>query len=423
VGGPNVTPPGDGPIADCVACAPGNPTHVLLTDQEAEHLPGCNMAFRRSALEAVGGFDEQFRVAGDDVDVCWRVRQRGWTLGFSPAAMVWHHRRNSVRGYLRQQLGYGRAETMLQRKYPEKHNDFGYWAWRGTIYGSGTTRPLPLRPTRVYHGTWGSAPFQSIYDPGPSTLLCLPLMPEWYLLVILSLALGLLGLVWEPMRPAWAVFGLSVAALAIQAVDSAAHSSPGATRLARRPRWKRIALTAFLHLAQPVARLWGRLQADRPSARAWLARSVRWPFPHERKVWTEQGRPAETRLATLEKRLRAAKLMVLRGGVFARWDLEVRGGRVGSMRLRMAVEDHGGGCQLVRVRMWPRLIRRTSAVILALGGLALWATLDGARGPAAILGVAAAVLSVIAVADCAHAAAVFHAGLSDPEVLEKDGAN
>jgi len=70
VGGPNVPPPDDGPIADCVANAPGNPVHVLLSDGEAEHIPGCNMAFRKACLEEIGGFDSHFRVAGDDVDVC-----------------------------------------------------------------------------------------------------------------------------------------------------------------------------------------------------------------------------------------------------------------------------------------------------------------------------------------------------------------
>ena len=88
VGGPNVPPPGDGPIAECVANAPGGPVHVLLSDREAEHIPGCNMAFRKTCLEAIGGFDPQFRTAGDDVDVCWRLQERGWTLGFHPAAMV-----------------------------------------------------------------------------------------------------------------------------------------------------------------------------------------------------------------------------------------------------------------------------------------------------------------------------------------------
>src|SRR5262249_27311736 len=52
VGGPNLTPE-DGRLAACVAAAPGQPTHVLESDQVAEHVPGCNMAFRREALLAI----------------------------------------------------------------------------------------------------------------------------------------------------------------------------------------------------------------------------------------------------------------------------------------------------------------------------------------------------------------------------------
>src|SRR5262249_45447240 len=88
VGGPNVPQPWSSLTAECVAHAPGGPIHVLLSDSEAEHIPGCNMAFRRSRLLEIGGFDPQFRVAGDDVDVCWRVHQQGWRLGFSPTATV-----------------------------------------------------------------------------------------------------------------------------------------------------------------------------------------------------------------------------------------------------------------------------------------------------------------------------------------------
>src|SRR5204862_291020 len=151
---------------------------------EAEHIPGCNMAFRRSCLRAIGGFDPQFRVAGDDVDVCWRLQQHGWTLGFSPAAVVWHHRRNSVRTYLRQQKGYGKAEAMLERKWPEKYNVAGHLKWSGRVYGIPYVR---WRTGRIYHGIWGLAPFQSLYEPAPTVMDALPMMPEWYLLV------GLLG--------------------------------------------------------------------------------------------------------------------------------------------------------------------------------------------------------------------------------------
>ena len=54
IGGPNIAPGGLGRVAQCVGQAPGGPVHVLLTDEEAEHIPGCNMAFRKEALSEVG---------------------------------------------------------------------------------------------------------------------------------------------------------------------------------------------------------------------------------------------------------------------------------------------------------------------------------------------------------------------------------
>ena len=160
----------------------------MLTDQIAEHIPGCNMAFRKSHLEAIGGFDPQFRVAGDEVDICWRLQSRGWTLGFSPAALVWHHRRNSISAYLRQQRGYGRAEALLERKWRAKYNEVGHVTWTGRVYGKGLPS-LFKWSQRVYHGVWGSAPFQAVYEPARGALGALPLMPEWF---FVSLFLGIL---------------------------------------------------------------------------------------------------------------------------------------------------------------------------------------------------------------------------------------
>ena len=157
VGGPNIPIPDDGDTANCVANSPGGPAHVLLSDCEAEHIPGCNMAFRRSWLEAINGFDPQFRQAGDDVDICWRTREQGGKLGFSPAAMVWHHYRRTVRAYWKQQMSYGKAEAMLERKWPEKYNSGGYATWAGHIYVNGIFRPLSLSRGRIYQGTWGTA--------------------------------------------------------------------------------------------------------------------------------------------------------------------------------------------------------------------------------------------------------------------------
>jgi cellulose synthase/poly-beta-1,6-N-acetylglucosamine synthase-like glycosyltransferase len=125
VGGPNVPPPKTRGVEACVAAAPGGPIHVLMSDTEAEHIPGCNLAIRREVLAGLGGFDPRFRVAGDDVDICWRMLEDGWTIGYSHAALVWHRRRDTVRGFLRQQRGYGRA-NVAERKWPGKYNVSGH---------------------------------------------------------------------------------------------------------------------------------------------------------------------------------------------------------------------------------------------------------------------------------------------------------
>src|SRR5436309_5885335 len=221
VGGPNIPPHGDGPIADCVANAPGGPIHVLISDREAEHIPGCNMAFRKAALQAIGGFDPQFRVAGDDVDVCWRIQEKGWTLGFSAAAVVWHHRRNSIRAYLRQQRGYGKAEALLEQKWPEKYNVPGHLIWAGRIYSPAMYAARRFR--RIFHGVWGSALFQRVYQPAPGYLGLLPLMPEWYLTVACLAGLSVALVPWKPL-PLVLLLG-AIGVSAIRATSAALRGS------------------------------------------------------------------------------------------------------------------------------------------------------------------------------------------------------
>src|SRR6185436_9318866 len=145
--------------------------HVMLTDREAEHIPGCNMAFYKWALEEIGGFDPIFRKAGDDVDVCWRLQHLGHKIGFSPSGFVWHYRRPTIRGYLKQQAGYGEAEALLTRKHPEYFNSFGQGIWRGRIY-SAAKPGVVVGANVIYHGACASGFFQSMYAASPA----LPLM-------------------------------------------------------------------------------------------------------------------------------------------------------------------------------------------------------------------------------------------------------
>ena len=225
IGGPNIPPGGEGLIADCVANAPGGPVHVLLDDELAEHIPGCNMSFRRERLIEIGGFDPRYRVAGDDVDICWRLQERGWTIAFSPPSVVWHHRRNSIRGYWKQQQGYGKAETLLEQKWPERFNAVGNVRWAGRLYGKGLAEALGSRKGRIYGGTWGTAPFQSLYQPEPWIMASLPLLPEWYLVVAALAAVSALGLLWPPLFLALPLLAIGIAVPLLQAGLSAANAS------------------------------------------------------------------------------------------------------------------------------------------------------------------------------------------------------
>jgi GT2 family glycosyltransferase len=150
VGGPNVTPPAQNWVQACVAAAPGGPSHVLLTDTIAEHIPGCNMAFYRWAFENIGGFDAEYRKAGDDVDFCWRLQQAGCVIAFSPTAIVWHHRRFTLRAFLKQQDGYGEAESLLRFKHLIFFGPTGTAKWRGQIYGTPRFSWFIDRPV-IYH--------------------------------------------------------------------------------------------------------------------------------------------------------------------------------------------------------------------------------------------------------------------------------
>jgi glycosyltransferase involved in cell wall biosynthesis len=405
IGGPNLPPPGDGWLADCVANAPGGPVHVLLSDTEAEHVPGCNLAIRKSRLEAIGGFDPRYRVAGDDVDVCWRLQARGWTIGFHPADLVWHHRRSSIRAYWRQQVGYGKAEALLERKWPDKYNTAGHLTWAGRVYGRGLPRPLGWARARVYQGIWGMAPFQALYQPEASTVWSIALLPEWYLVIGGLAVLSALGLMWAPLLCCLPLLLVGAGVPVIQAVRSGLQAPLTGAPAGWRARLRQRAVTAFLHLLQPAARLWGRLAHG---LTPWRLRGVPDhvpPWPRRFAIWSEAWQDPVDRVRSLEAAMRSQGFVARCGGAFDRWDLEVRGGPFGRARLLLSVEEHGQGRQYVRVRAWPRGSAGGVALACVFALLSAGAVYDRAWPAAAALGALGLLLALRTVVDCAVAMA------------------
>jgi mycofactocin system glycosyltransferase len=83
------------------------------------YLPSCNLLVRRRAFMELGGFREELHVA-EDVDLSWRLRDRGWMIAYTPRGSVLHEHRNRLRPFLRRRFEYGTSEGLLQVIHPER---------------------------------------------------------------------------------------------------------------------------------------------------------------------------------------------------------------------------------------------------------------------------------------------------------------
>jgi hypothetical protein len=140
-----------------------------------------------------------------------------------------------------------------------------------------------------------------------------------------------------------------------------------------------------LHFLQPLARLTGRLRHGLTPWRRRGEGGLAVPRARQLRLWCERGKPGPDRLESIARRLAGSGGVVRRGGEFDRWDLELRGGPLAAVRLRMAVEEHAGGQQLVRLRAWPRTSLLLAATIATCAALAAWAGVDRAYAAAGLL--------------------------------------
>lgn len=354
IGGPNFLPPDDPPLAAVVMAAPGGPVQVLLDDRFAEHIPGCNMAFWKWALEAVGGFDPIFRKAGDDVDLCWRLQRRGWKLGFTSAGFVWHHRRSSIGAYLHQQAGYGEAEALLLTKHPANFNALGSARWQGRI-GAVSEAVWPWRRPSIFRGIFATGMFQTLYTPAPEGLTSIVASVEYHIIIViplglLSLSIPQLGYVAAP------------ALLLPMALAVAAATSTPLVPVARSHWWARPVLAVLFYL-QPLvrgaarhrARLSQPIGSTEPStnleaeSKAYAAagaseRSYWSATPRHRREWVERI------LAALEERSWPCRA----DQGWSDFDLEIYGSQWTRLALVTVAEARPDGAQMLRCRLRPR---------------------------------------------------------------------
>jgi N-acetylglucosaminyl-diphospho-decaprenol L-rhamnosyltransferase len=64
--------------------------HLHDRETEAGWLVGAALALRRTAFDAIGGFDTSYFMYSEEVDLAYRMQLAGWSVRFTPAAEVTH---------------------------------------------------------------------------------------------------------------------------------------------------------------------------------------------------------------------------------------------------------------------------------------------------------------------------------------------
>ena len=89
---------------------------------EADWMLGGFLMLRRSMLEELGGFDEGFRLYGEDIDLAYRAMRAGWERWYVPDAVVRHeHKAETDKRWLtRRTLWHWAGIVRFVRKHPER---------------------------------------------------------------------------------------------------------------------------------------------------------------------------------------------------------------------------------------------------------------------------------------------------------------
>lgn len=136
----------------------GRATQLARASRYLPECPTINLAFRREAFDAVGGFDERFAY-GSDVDFSWRLTDAGYRIRSVPEAVVRRSDWGNWRRQLRRSYAYGRARARLYRKH------------RGRIRNILRTDPMVV----VYPAFLLGLPLTVIFPLYPALLL----IPAW----------------------------------------------------------------------------------------------------------------------------------------------------------------------------------------------------------------------------------------------------
>lgn len=87
--------------------------------REVDVVTGCFMLVRREAIDQVGLMDERFFMYGEETDWCYRFKQAGWRILFTPTAEIIHFGGKSTQEVLYKMLVQLRLSIL---QFTKKHH-------------------------------------------------------------------------------------------------------------------------------------------------------------------------------------------------------------------------------------------------------------------------------------------------------------
>jgi GT2 family glycosyltransferase len=105
------------------------------SERSVDFVVGACMLIRRSAIESVGLFDEDFFFYGEETDWCQRFHRAGWKVCFTPDAEVCHL--NGASGKAESDAVFDEFRRAQERYIRKHHGRLGLlWFWIVVVIGS-----------------------------------------------------------------------------------------------------------------------------------------------------------------------------------------------------------------------------------------------------------------------------------------------
>lgn len=111
--------------------------------EEVDYINGCAMLIERGPLEEVGYWDPQFQLAGEDADLCMRLKQRGYRCFYAPRAVLWHMVSPTLGSYVpKRTFGSGRSTALFVRRYGRLRDWLSFFLFMGAALPLAFVREL-----------------------------------------------------------------------------------------------------------------------------------------------------------------------------------------------------------------------------------------------------------------------------------------